>query len=526
MKDIIRLVLVFFFAISIPCKGEDVPIKGWIILSDNMDNAITTIKAAKGYKINHLQLSHQIIHNLMEVKNESVRNQVRNLTRLAHQEGIGEVLVWDHSFYALDYYPAQFKTGPHGTLNMDNPAFWEWFKQDYRGMLDLIPEIDGLVLTFIETGAYAEKQYSNLLKTNEEKLAAVVDAVADDPFIGKINKPTIVEFDTGNEYNGQGVIANTWPEYVTKRWTDFIKRPNVIGYVARTDRYGTTKLVGSANEILLYALRRSTENPEILPDRIYDEYISTRYGKKALEPVKNAFKKAYDIVLSSMYILGTNAAKHSSMDYDPYSSSYDRHVSGRWLEPPVVFVEHGINKEFHYWKDIINHIAPARFKTKDSRLGLEARYVIEQNWVTPVELMDSLYLSYIITEKRYGVSLANEALADIERAKDLLTPSDYDDLYRLFKRTALTAQLYEAVSTAYFGFRIYAKGKSYRYENLEEQIRSALNRIDLVTDEMKGMQGEYPLGQWDWLKDAETALSYKNKILTGWKEYNNVKFTQ
>ena len=70
------------------------PIKGWIILSDNMDNAITTIKAAKGYKINHLQLSHQIIHNLMEVKNESVRNQVRNLTRLAHQEGIGEVLVW------------------------------------------------------------------------------------------------------------------------------------------------------------------------------------------------------------------------------------------------------------------------------------------------------------------------------------------------------------------------------------------------------------------------------------------------
>lgn len=580
MKDIIRLVLVFFFAISIPCKGEDVPIKGWIILSDNMDNAIATIKAAKGYKINHLQLSHQIIHNLMEVKNESVRNLVRNLTRLAHQEGIGEVLVWDHSFYALDYYPAQFKTGPHGTLNMDNPAFWEWFKQDYRGMLDLIPEIDGLVLTFIETGAYAEKQYSNLLKTNEEKLAAVVDAVADvvinergkklyirtfayskeeyantvgcinhikndkvilmmketphdfflthpnDPFIGKINKPTIVEFDTGNEYNGQGVIANTWPEYVTKRWTDFIKRPNVIGYVARTDRYGTTKLVGSANEILLYALKRSTENPEILPDRIYDEYISTRYGKKALEPVKNAFKKTYDIVLSSMYILGTNAAKHSSMDYDPYSSSYDRHVSGRWLEPPVVFVEHGINKEFHYWKDIINHIAPARFKTKDSRLGLEARYVIEQNWVTPVELMDSLYLSYIITEKRYGVSLANEALADIERAKDLLNPSDYDDLYRLFKRTALTAQLYEAVSTAYFGFRIYAKGKSYRYENLEEQIRSALNRIDLVTDEMKGMQGGYPLGQWDWLKDAETALSYKNKILTGWKEYNNVKFTQ
>ena len=43
MKDIIRLVLVFFFASCIPGKGEDVPIQGWIILSDNMDNALKYI---------------------------------------------------------------------------------------------------------------------------------------------------------------------------------------------------------------------------------------------------------------------------------------------------------------------------------------------------------------------------------------------------------------------------------------------------------------------------------------------------
>lgn len=577
MKYFIKFIFVLFFTVSINCNGEEVPTRGWIILSNNMDNAITTIKAAKDYKINHLQLSHQIVHDLMEVKNESVRKQVSHLTRLAHQEGIEEVFVWDHSFYALDYYPAQFKTGPNGTIDLDNPAFWEWFKQDYREMLDLIPEVDGLILTFIETGAHAEKQYSKLLKTNEEKLAAVVNTVADvvinernkklvirtfayskeeyaniigcvshiksdkvvlmmketphdfflthpnDPFIGKINRPTIVEFDTGNEYNGQGVIANTWPEYVIKRWSDFIKRPNVVGYVARTDRYGTTKLVGSANEILLYTLKRSTENPSVGSDEIYNEYISARYGEKALVPIKSAFEKAYDIVLSSMYILGTNAAKHSSIEYEPYNCLYDRHVSGRWLDPPTVFVKHNINKEFHYWKDVINHIAPARFKTKDSPLGVEVKYVVDRHWVEPVELMDSLYLGYIITEKQYGVNLSKEALTEIERAKDLLDPSDYNDLYQLFKRTSLTAQLYEAVSTAYFGFRIYAKGKSYRYKSLEEQIRSALDRIDVITKEMKSMKGEYPIGQWDWLKDADIALSYKNKILTGWEEYDNVR---
>ncbi|MBD9168387.1 MAG: hypothetical protein EGQ00_15450 [Parabacteroides johnsonii] len=571
------IIILIMLSLTFQGIGKELSVQGWIILSNNMDNAIETIEKAKKYRVNQIQLSHQIVHNLKEVKRQDVCEQVNVLTELAHKNGVNEVLVWDHSFYELDYYPSQFRNGPNGTINLDNPSFWEWFKQDYRDMLDLIPEVDGLVLTFIETGAHAEKQYSDLLKTNQEKLASVVNAVADvvikerrknlyirtfaysdeeyenitgclnhiksdkivlmmkevphdfflthpnDPFIGKINRPTIVEFDTGNEYNGQGVIANTWPNYVGKRWSDFINRPNVIGYVARTDRYGTTKLVGTPNEILLYTLMRLSENPELDIDLIYDEYISKRYGKKVLVPLKSAFKKAYDIVLSSMYILGTNVAKHSALEYEPYNSSYDRHVSGRWLNPPVVFVEHGINKEFHYWKDVINHIAPARFKTKNSPLKEEAKYVIDSNWVEPMELMDSLYLHYIIAEKQYGVEVAQKALSEIEQTKELLSSKDYEELYQLFKRTLLKAQLHEAVSSAYFGYRVYARGESFRYKGLKEQILFALQRIDQVTEEMKLMEGSFPIGQWDWLKDADTALEYKNKILGGWKEYDNVK---
>lgn len=29
------------------------------------------------------------------------------------------------------YYPARFRTGPGGTLDLDDPAFWAWLKQDY-----------------------------------------------------------------------------------------------------------------------------------------------------------------------------------------------------------------------------------------------------------------------------------------------------------------------------------------------------------------------------------------------------------
>lgn len=572
MKLLTKIIILFLFTTLVGCEEKSMSVRGWIILSDDIENAITTIKTAKQYDINHIQLSHELVHNLMEVKNESVCANVNRLTDLAHQEGISEVFVWDHSFYNLKYYPDEFKTGSGGMLDLDNPAFWEWFKNDYREMLDLVPDIDGLILTFIETGAHAEKQFSVKMKTNAEKLAAVVNAVSDvvvnerkkklyirtfaysleeydnilgclshlnsnevvlmmketphdfflthpnDPYVGKINRPTIVEFDTGNEFSGQGVIANTWVEYVMKRWKDFISRPNVTGYVARTDRYGTTKSVGTPNEILLYTLKRTTENPNISVDQVYDEYIVSRYGKEPSTYIKSAFTKAYDIVTSSLYTLGTNVSNHSAMDFEPYKSSYGRHVSGRWIDPPVVYVQHGINKEFHYWKDIVNHISPKQFKEEASLSRTELGDIISHKWLEPVELMDSAYLNYIITEKRFGMNLAAEALSEIEKTKDLLNPSDYDQLYQLFKRTYLTAQLYEAVSTAYFGYRVYSRGENYRYKELGAQIESAFQRIDKITDEMKAMEGTYAIGQWDWLKDAETALHYKDNLSNS---YNN-----
>jgi hypothetical protein len=41
----------------------------------------------------------------------------------------------------------------------------------------------------------------------------------DDFMAGTIPRPTIIEFDVGAEFkfNGQGLIANTWPEHVLSR---------------------------------------------------------------------------------------------------------------------------------------------------------------------------------------------------------------------------------------------------------------------------------------------------------------------
>ncbi|RQV97247.1 hypothetical protein EH221_03950, partial [bacterium] len=157
----------------------DQPIRGWMLLSDNIENDLRVIERAATYEINHLQLSHHIVHDLRHVRDEDRLAGISKLTDAAHQAGIQEVVLWDHALYPLSYYPDRFLTGPENTIDLDNPAFWEWFKNDYREMLDKVPDIQGLVLTFIETGARIEHQHSKKLKTDAEKFAAVVNAVAD-----------------------------------------------------------------------------------------------------------------------------------------------------------------------------------------------------------------------------------------------------------------------------------------------------------------------------------------------------------
>lgn len=554
-------------------------IRGWNILSDSFTDDLVTLSAAKSYNINHLQLSHDLVMDLQELRDPGRQKLVNDLIAEAHKAGIGEVVVWDHALYNLKYYPDRFKTGAGNTIDLDNPAFWEWFRSDYRNLMSLVPEADGVVLTFIETGARAENQHSLKLKTGPEKLAAVVDAVADvvcnemdkqlyirtfayteaeylntigcinhirnnkvrlmmketphdfflthpnDKYAGTINRPTIMEFDACNEFNGQGVVANTWPEYIIRRWSDFIKRPNVIGYVARTDRYGNTRLVGTPNEILLYTLKRYSEDQSLTAEMISTEFITAKYGHKALKHLKPAFKLAYEIVSSSFYTLGTNMSNHSKLDYDPYKSSYGRHVSGKWIDPPVVYVKHDVNRQFHYWTDIIEHLSPARFKTTDGPLLQEAPWVVENKWVTSEEKMNEEYLRYIITEKNYGVRQAEKALKLVTRAKKTMDPEAYRQVYKLFLRTLITARAYEAAAASYFGYRIWAQGEPHRSSWLRQTMNESLKNLLVIAEEIDNYREKVPQGQWNWKGDAETLREYHELITkTGWKEYGNVIF--
>jgi len=121
-------VLLFVLLILCRCAQAEplsagTQVRGWTILSKNEEADRLTIAAATRYNINHLQLSHEIVHNLSEIKDGARCALVNNLIEAAHAAGINEVALWDHALYELDYYPKEFRTGPNNTIDLDIPNF-------------------------------------------------------------------------------------------------------------------------------------------------------------------------------------------------------------------------------------------------------------------------------------------------------------------------------------------------------------------------------------------------------------------
>jgi hypothetical protein len=584
----IRHTLLFWSLIvfgSVACSDQDgsnpaseqayLQIRGWNILSDHEENAYSVIDAASEYEINHLQLSHDIVHDLREVKDDKKQILCNKLINYAHDKGIAEVTVWDHALYPLSYYPDEYKTGPDSTIDLDNNEFWEWLKADYREMLDRIPGINGIILTFIETGARVENQYSNQLKSPAEKLAKVIDEIAEvvinerelalyartfiytreelksiiscfdkvkneevalmvkevphdfflthplQSYVKQLKRPVLIEFDAGHEYNGQGIIANTFVEKIAERWQFYQKEPNVMGYVARTDRYGTTKIIDRPSEILLYTLHALNQDPDISNDQIYTDFITTKYGSEALDHIKPAFQNAYEIITSTIYTLGLCMANHSTLSCD-YQSVYNRFVSGRWMDKPFIYVEHGIHKEFHYYTDIVNHLAPAHYKEPGARLFQEDPFLTDSAWIITGELMNTQYLKYILTEKDHGIRLAEEALQHIEKAEPFVTSPQFQDLYQTFLRTLVKGRLSRGAAKAYFSYRIWASDTEGRNQQLLDLFWEGIDEMTEMATVVREEFMNSPQGEWRWENDLTSVDNYiKWMTSDGWEEYGN-----
>lgn len=536
-------------------------VKGVNILSADREQAEQTILLAAASGYNHLQLSHRIVMNLCELRDSSKRALVRDLAAQAHDLpdahglGIAEVCVWDHALYDTDYYPSEFYEPGTGLLDLDKPGLWDWIADDYRQMLSLCPEVDGLVLTFIESGARVENQFSKM--SVPERLAKVVNTVStvvcgecgktlwlrtfayneeeyanlracldlvdwrpgmgvmvkdtphdfflthpDNPLIGTLGHPTLVEFDACGEYHGQSVILNTIPEYFAERWRSLSARPDVVGYVARTDRCGNNTVSGTPAHINLYALWRVSEEPSVSVDAIWDDFLTARYGTPAVRHLKPALQPSRAILDGTCYILGLNTTHHSDFRLDD-PSTYSRHVAGRWTDSDSVYLAHGVNRSFHWWTELVSTLAPESCKALDPARASDIAGVLEKGWILPGERMTEEYLDCIIAWERDCLREAQQGFRHLRKARRFLMPRDYGELYDLYERSLMCLRLRSAAAVCYWGGRIEARGPEYRTLSLWRKLAVARRRLARERRRYAAYGKPYPVGTWDWKKDAE-----------------------
>lgn len=536
------------------------PVRGINILSADRAQAERAIDQAAERGINHLELSHRIVMNLCDLQDSSRRALVRDLTALAHGKGIAEVCVWDHALYDTDHYPAAFHYPGTGLLDLDKPGLWEWIAEDYRQMLSCCPEVDGLVLTFIESGARVEHQFSCM--SVPERLAKVVNTVSavvcgecgktlwlrtfayneteyanlracldlvqwrsgmgvmvkntphdfflthpDNPLAGALGHPTLVEFDTCGEFHGQSVILNTIPEFFAERWRRLSQKPDVIGFVARTDRCGDNQILGTPAEVNLYALERVNDDPSVDIDTILFDWLSARYGTKAARRLKPAFQASRAILDGTMYILGLNTTHHSDFRLDD-ASTYSRHVAGRWTDSDSVSLGHGVDKTLHWWTELVSTLSPVSCKELDAARARDIAPVLEKGWILPGERMTEEYLDCIIAWERDCLGQARQGFRHLKRARRFLSESDYAQLYDLYERSLMCLRLRSASAVCWWGGRIADRGPEFRTRSLARKTARARRALRRELARYAACDKPYPVGTWDWKKDAETAAGY------------------
>ncbi len=575
-------------------EGQKYTYRGWNILSSHRENGLKTLDKAAEYGVNHIELSHyQLCHDLKDLRKEENRQATNFFIDAAHQRGIDDVYVWDHAFYDLSYYPDQFKVdntfdttdlrhhtakfsgGIQQQLDLDDPEFWQWVYQDYDSLLAMAPQLNGVVLTFIETGSYVIYQHSDKLTNKSQKLAALVDSLGNyfidrkalkltirtfiynqfekdiilealrlikrndltvmikmvphdwfmtypyQDYVADIPFPVVIEYDAGMEYAGENIIVNSFPNYFADAFRHYHQYDNVVGYCARADRYEETTAVGTPGETNLYVLSRLTEDTGTATDTLVKTFIRKNYGAATLPYLLPAFQSAFPIVMYTMYTLGLHTANHSRLNYHR-KTIYHTHTTGEWYAPndQMISIAHDVNQTLHNYKDVLNHLAFPAYKVDTAGLQKDIGWVLDSGWLSPEEMMTPTYLEMVISEKDYGVSLAEEALARVSEAIPLISDSaQAAKLYHTFNRTLIFAQERRGAAKVVYGYRLWGRGAAYQTDALATLIYEGLDEAEAMLKAIDNYPVHTPLGQWRWHRDRESFSLYQRAITqTGWPE--------
>lgn len=456
------LALALLLAAVAPGRGE---VLGWIITDDDPAYIRRVVALAPTYHVNHIQLSHDLVMFAEEMFDDPVRRAtVQEASARCRELGI-TCYIWTHELAGV---PDELTRD--GKVDLDNPALAAWLTAKYARLFDLLPTVDGLVLTLSETEykVFDDSQVTSSLAPGE-RIAAIARALwdacrargkglcvrtwgnlgtdtwwmleefmrgvsslppeitvmskytagdwymaADSPLIGAFpGRPQIMEFDLCGEHHGVSLVPWSIAPVISEQWAR-ARSNGLAGAAGRIDRFDW-HILGTPNEVNLHAFTRLVENPLLDPDKVVLEWLERRFGRDAARALLPAFLRSREVVEKT------------------------------WYHKEVYFIQdHSAVPSLDY---------PARHLADKTGVPFRPEFApIEAALLSPTKESARFFLA----EKDEAVAEAKRSLAELDAARELLRPEDYAWLRPYFERSVLLAELFRELSRLYFAWATFS----------------------------------------------------------------------
>ncbi len=252
--------------------------------------------------------------------------------------------VWAHEL--ADYDEAW------GECRPDNDRLWEGIEERYDYILgELLPEIDNLVLTVVETEIpatdpeflapltaaihaacrrhdarlilrsfvhhpYQFEQVKDALGAISDDIVVMTKAIPqdwhmrsiDDPLIGEVGeKPQYVEVDIAGEYFRMDHVANCFTEILAGRFERWCEA-GCEGVSVRVDRAWEpwkepqTTVLDQAQEANLWTLGYLASGRSDSLQEIWQDYTTTQFGEAAAGTMQEALRPTGEVVAEALYV--------------------------------------------------------------------------------------------------------------------------------------------------------------------------------------------------------------------------------
>ncbi len=409
--------------------------------------------------------------NLVPTAAFAKRDAQEGYIKLCHQLGM-KVTLWMHEFSDI---PKDI-----GPISVDNQGLWDLISQRYDNLFSKqLPDIDGIVLTTVETQINAtdpdvaaklvavihaqcvkykkEMMFRTFVHYTEQlkEMQAVLDRIPEDVIVvskcvsqdwhlRSVHESTIghvgarrqlVEWDVAGEFFLLNHVANCFPDLL-KTQLDYGMSQGINGICVRVDRWDID-ILDHPNEVNMWTLGLLASGKATTVDECWHAWATARYGEKAAPAVIKALKTSTQVVQEALYA-------------ERFIFFHPRRKFWRGNEDP--------------------------YSTKGEVWRWDESYLPDYNAALAGDLA---FVERVDQSKTTAYALAQAAMKDIDAAKELLAPEDYEILRQKLFNNLIILQTRGRMIQTFEHYRAYAAATEDAPRTKEAAImRELLKQID------------------------------------------------